>query len=314
MGTRRMSEKYNYSCLKIFEMIALFSSKNPEFSEVIKLFANEDGSLAQKSNVLLNKYMNTLDIFGIKVKKIKHTYYLQKMPFNLNLDEKDLYAVSLIKAAKSIMPSGKSKNAIEGFLNDLSKRYDTDTKDLDKAVDNTRNYDLSFYFKQFEERVAECEQYCQDEKPVEIYFTNHDGDDIRLICEPREIKYGEHIIFFRVYNNLTQRIFDIPIGSIKHVRELSGYIGDKKRCTTVLFKVKDGLAKRYKVRKRESIEQKNPDGSMVIKNSGEDFNELLVRLFKYQENCEILLPKYLRTRLEAMIDKTLKNYVPKKEI
>lgn len=308
MCARKLSEKYNYSCLKIFEMISLFAKKDAEFSEVIQLFSNKDGSLAQKSNVLLNKYLNTLDIFGVKIKKKKNKYYLQKMPFTLNLDEKDLYAVNLIKSALSIMPRGKNKEVTEQFLSDLAKRYDAETKNLDKAIDSTRNYDLSFYFMKFEKRLIECEQYCQNKKPIEIVFTNQDGEETELICEPREIKYFENLICFSVYSNLTQRIYDIPVDAIKQIKEFTGYVCKKKKCTTVVFRIKGGLAKRYKLRDWERTSGMQKDGTMLISNSGEDFNTLLIRLFKYQDCCEVLTPKYLRNKLKYVIEKTLKNY------
>ena len=87
MARRVMSEKYNDSCLRIFALIKMFVESDAPFAEVIKLFADENGNLTQKCNVTLNKYMNTLDLCGIKVKKRKNKYYLQKMPYSIHLNE-----------------------------------------------------------------------------------------------------------------------------------------------------------------------------------------------------------------------------------
>ncbi len=63
--TKGTSEKYNDSCLKIFALISLFSKGETKFEDVIKLFADENGKVAQISNVTLNKYMNTFFLSNI---------------------------------------------------------------------------------------------------------------------------------------------------------------------------------------------------------------------------------------------------------
>ena len=79
MAKRELSQKYNESCLRIFALISLFMEKDAPFKEVIKLFANNQGTISQQSNVILNKYMNTLEIFGIEVKNLKTFIICKKL-------------------------------------------------------------------------------------------------------------------------------------------------------------------------------------------------------------------------------------------
>ncbi len=75
-----------------------------------------------------------------------------------------------------------------------------------------------------------------------------------------------------------------------------------------MFKLKGDLAKRYKIRDWEKIDKIDRNGDIIISNSGEDMQTLLIRLFKYGNNCVILSPKYMQKRLAKLTEKTLKNY------
>ena len=308
MNNRKISEKYNDSCIKIFALISLFSKGTADFSEVIKLFADDDGTISQKSNVILNKYMNTLEIFGIKIRKNKNKYYLLSMPFTVSLNEDELYAVSLIKSALSILPDGKNKSNAVSFLAELEKRYDNDTKNLSKVVNSTRNFDLSFYFQKFKSQIKDCEGLCEAGKKIELCYNDNEFGIQNILCIPQEIKYKENMVCFCVYNTLSRQVIDVPMDSIRYIHQLNIDAEKSKTCTTVIFKLKGDLIKRYNLREWERSEGLDENGWMTIVNSGEDFNSLAIRLFKYDENCVVVSPKYLKNHIRKMIDKTLKNY------
>ena len=218
MTKRKLSEKYNDSCIRIFELIKLFARGEASFSEVIKLFANEKGEVSQISNVLLNKYMNTLKIYGIDVRKSKQTYVLHKMPFSVSLNEKELYIVGLIKNAMSLMPNGKNKKSLQNFISNLEEKYDYDTKMLSAMVAPSANYDLAFYFKKFEHQIEDCERYCQEGKPIEICYIDSEGNRVKMEAQPQEIKYHDKVVCLGVYNPASSFDFDIPVGSIIYIR------------------------------------------------------------------------------------------------
>ena len=308
MTKNKLSEKYNESCIKIFALISMFTEGDAVFSDVIKLFADPDGTIKQKSNVLLNKYLNTLELFGIKVEKNKGKYHLLKMPFSINLSEEELYAVALLKSSLSYLSKGESKDNLEKFLEELEKRYDYDTKQLNQIISTTRNHDLSFYFLKFEKQISNCEKYCKEGNKLEISYLDSDNNEANLICVPLEIKYFDKYVCFSVFNNLTRQIYDIPIDKIRNIHLLRVDANGSKTCTSVIFRLKGDLVKSYKLREWEKSSGIDSDGCLVIENSGEDFDTLTTRLFKYHENCEVLAPKYLKTRLIKMINNTLKNY------
>lgn len=303
----KISEKYNDSCLKIFALLLMLSKGDAEYSEVIKLFPNSDGKITQKSNVTLNKYMNTIKIFGVEVQKSKNKYTLLKMPFSIQFNEKDLYAINIIQASLNLLPKGKNKNNIEKILSNLQNRYDIKTKQLNAVIEANKNYDLSLYCKKYENQIAEYEQYCQDSSKIELIYA-HNGENLKIICIPQEIKYLDKIVCLSVYSSLHRQIYDIPVENIIKIKKLAEHTLVKKICTTVVFKLKGSLADRYKLREWEQAEGKDENGYLTIVNSGEDFNTLASRLLRYDDKCEVISPESFREKMISIIDETIKNY------
>lgn len=78
--------------------------------------------------------------------------------------------------------------------------------------------------------------------------------------------------------------------------------------SSVTFRLKDRLAKGYRLRDDEKLLQTKSDGSIIILNQKEDRVLLLKRLMRYGENCEVISPKTLREEMKQMIETTLSNY------
>lgn len=309
MSNGKLSQKFNDATLKIFKLIEVLSHGEVPFSDVITLFPDSEGNVSQISNVILNKYLNTLKIYGIKVKKIKNKYRLIKRPFSISLDDQEIYTVSLIKSALSFLSDGKIKDALQEFVDELENYYDFDTQRLSTIVATTRNYDLSFYFMKFKEQIAKCEKCCHDGNNIEIYYIDSDNKPANMIAVPQEVKYFDKTVCLNVYNAYTQQNFDIPIDTIKNMRRLLTSAEEPKKIyTTVVFKLKGDLVKRYKLREWEKVYSKEENGDILISNKGEDIQSLAIRLFKYNENCVVISPKYLSDRISKMVNKTLRNY------
>ena len=303
----RISKKYNDACLKIFALLNLLADGDADFSDVIKIFADANGEITSNSNVLLNKYLNTIKIFGVDVEKVKNKYILKHMPFSLSLNETDLQGVALIGAAVNFLPDGKNKNNIIKLLRDLENLYDNETRKLKAVISSNKNYDLSFYFKKFETQIAECENYLQNSCKLEILYVHNDRDDC-IMCIPKEIKYHDTVVSYSVYNTLSRQVVDIPMGSIKNIRKVSEGINVSQSCTTVIFKLKEDLAVRYKLRDWEHSTGKDENGWLVVVNSGEDFDMLCSRLLRYDDKCVIVSPDYLKNKMTKIIDDMLSNY------
>lgn len=303
----KLSEKYNDSVLKMFRLLKLLSNGEVPFADVINIFADEVDGVKSNSHVVLNKYLNTLRIFGIVVKKKKNIYYLINTPFSMEFDEDDLKSILLLKSSMELLPEGKSKESFNKFINDLEIRFSKNTKHLLHTITSEANFDLSFYFSKFKEQINECEKLCQEKQKLELVYIS-DDEEITIICSPKEVKYQNKKVCFSVYNQLSRQIFDIPIDNIKCIRQLPTISSTPEISMTVVYKLKGRLAQSYKMREWEYSKGYDDKGNLTIVNTNEDFDVLVARLMKYADNCVIISPRFLKERMISLINKTLENY------
>lgn len=303
----KLSEKYNDSVLKIFQLLKLLSHDEVPFSDVINIFADDADGVKANSHVVLNKYLNTLKIFGLKVKKKKNTYYLINTPFSMEFDADELKSIMLLKSASDLLPEGKNRDAFKKFINDLEIRYSEKTKNLLYSITSDADFDLSFYFSKFKDQINECERLCQEKQKLELSYLS-DNEENTIICSPKEVKYQNRKVCFSVYNQLSRQIFDIPIDNIKCIRQLPTISSTPEISMTVVYKLKGTLAKSYKMKEWEYSKGFDDKGCLTIINTNEDFDLLLARLMKYAENCVIVSPRFLKERMLSIINKALENY------
>lgn len=279
-----------------------------EFKKVIDHFSDGEYDGTSNTHVTLNKYLNAMKIFGIKVKKINGKYHMFSSLYKIKFDLNDLKSIELLKEACDVLPSGKNKANCEQFIHDLAVRYDDAAQSLKQITDNTKNLHLSFYHSEMVEQVKLCEKYCQDKLKLEIIFTNDKGEEINLLCSPLEQIYQKRKICLKVLGNNGSRIYEIPIENIKSIKQLPVSISAQSIPTTVVYRIKNRLARNYKLRDWERLDKIEADGSHVIVNKNEDLNLLVKRLMRYGTECEVCSPKFLKEEMVERINKTLEKY------
>lgn len=279
-----------------------------EFTDVIDLFSDGNYDGTSNTHVTLNKYLNAMKIFGIKVKKIQNKYHMFSSLYKLKFNLDDMKSIHLLKEAVEILPEGKTKNNFTEFLRKLEVRYDESAQSLEQIADNTTNLHLSFYHSEMVEQVRQCQKFCHDKLKLEIIFTSEKGEELNLICSPLEQTYVKRKICLKVLGNSGSRVYEIPIENIRSIKQLPIAVSSVSIPTTVVYKVKNRLAKNYKLRDWERLDKIEADGSHVIVNKNEDLGQLIERLMRYGRECEICSPKFLKEEMVERINKTLENY------
>lgn len=279
-----------------------------EFKKVIDHFSNGQYDGTSNTHVTLNKYLNAMKIFGIKVKKINKKYHMLSSIYKIKFNSNDIKSINLLKEAADVLPEGKNKSCFESFIKSLEMRYDESAQSLEQVTNTTKNLYLDFYHSEMVQQVKQCEKYCQDKQKLEIIFTNDKEEEINLLCSPLETTYQKRKICLKVLGNNGSRIYEIPIENIKSIKQLPVASSAQSIPTTVVYRIKNRLARNYKLRDWERLDKIESDGSHVIVNKNEDLNIILQRLMRYGRECEILSPKFLKEEMIERINKTLENY------
>lgn len=301
--------KYNEACIKIFEFISMLYDGDVEFTKVIEHFSDGKYDGTSNTHVTLNKYLNTLKIFGIKVKKIKSKYKMFSSPYKLPLEMDDIKSIKLLKNAAEYLPDGKCKNDFQSFIHALELRFDENAFNVLQMLDMNPELSPDFANKKFDEQIKKCEKYCLDKQKLEISYINPNGEVVNVLCIPLEQVYEKRRVWLKAMGNNGHRVYEIPIDSIISVHQLP-VISQKQypHSATIVYRIKGRLAKNYKIRTTERIDRLEADGSKIVVNKDEDLDILLRRLMRYGTQCEIVSPKFFREEMVELINKTLSNY------
>ena len=218
-----------------------------EFSDVINLLSDGNYDGTSNTHVMLNKYLNALKIFGLKVKKIKKKYKMYSSLVKLNLDPNDLRSISILKKAGEILPEGTSKKNLNLFLENMELMMSDSARYFQENTENILNYDFQFYNSNMLEQIKLCEKYCQDKRKLEIVYTNENGENINLLCSPVETAYVKCKTYLRAIGNNGSRVYEIPIENIKSIIQLPSASNPMSLPTTVVYRIKNRL--RYAARR-----------------------------------------------------------------
>ena len=298
--------KLNDGCIKIFKLLMLLYEDKADYNNVIEIF--KDDLNEQSTNniqVVLNKYINTLKVFGIKIKKEKNKYSLQSSLYSIGYNIDDLKAISILLNSVKDFPDSQITDEINEFVNSLTLRMNNEDKNKLNKIN--KNYDFSFYYSDLREQIKQCEQICKDKFIINILYLKN-NQETRCKCIPKEVLYDVKNAYLRVYDSVSNTHIDIPISNILQISKLPQIANSNQLTTTVVYKLKNRLAKTYKLKENEYSDGYDKNGNLIVINKNEPFDTLLKRLMRYTYNCEIISPKYLRDEMINLINETLNNY------
>lgn len=304
----RTSKKTGDACIRVLETLKFLHKNNASVQDIINHFENIDPNNRIYTNEVILKYINTLKVFGFRFIKQKDKYVLLNSPDQFNFDKDDLKSLYLLENFAKLLPEEKLKEEINIFLQKLEKRFDDNTRLLSHSITKPDFINFKFDYAKYQKQIKEYEKYCIDGQKIKVVYKNKSETQTASMVEPNEIKYLGNGVFLSVYNPVSAQIQDINFNSIISVEQLPLKANSKNMLASVTYKLKDNLAKAYKLREGEKLLQINPDSSVIILNQQEDQNLLLKRLMRYGENCEVISPKKLREEMKQLIKATLKNY------
>lgn len=280
--------KRNISGMQVIKTLQLLLEDNYTMNELTeKLNKNEREPIF--NNSVVSKYINTCRYLGIDIPKIHNKYFVAKLPFGLDLTGRELELLEMLQKTSAQKLTNKPNKLFDKFLDRLNKysnkdivRVERKTAELtyelfDKAVQQKRRIVLMFRAK----ALLEC-------IPVAI------------------VDYKGKPCFQVIHKNKKRHISIERISGI----ELLGrkFNAEEHSEQEVVFRLTGDLTQRYTLREHEQLLMHKPSEYKEIANIGEDKNELLLRLLRYDKNCEIIKPQSYRDEMKAILNDILANY------
>lgn len=304
----KMSKKIGDASVRVLETLKFLSKNNASIQDIIKYFEKIDSNNRIYTNEVISKYLNTLKVFGFRLIKSKDKYILLDSPYQFNLNESDLKVIYLIEKYASFFPEEKIKAEIHTFLQELEKHFSNNTRLIANSLKKP-HFEISGPAFVKSSKIKEYEKYCLDGQRLKVTYKKIGNRENSIIVEPNEIKYVEDKAYFNIYNPLLAQFQDIEFNDIIKIEQLPSKSNPNNMLSSVTFELKDRLAKAYKLHEGEKAIQKKENGNIVVLNQTEDRTLLLKRLMRYGENCEIILPKSLRSEMKELVRSTINNYV-----
>lgn len=283
------------SSLRVLELLKALAQQPLSTSDLLRIIEEKDEKLFRKE--IVNKYLNTLKLLGLKIKKIDRKYTLLTNIEKIDLSKTDLSLLKFIeKYTQKINSPIFSKN-ISDILNILELSFSKNTKNL---IENNEihTYRLSKKTNIKSEDLSIFEKYCKDTQKLDIIY-KPDGKSQKEFYKVAPVKIlhkkGNAVLVAYDVANSTYKEFLIKfISEVKQTPQKSS----NDYPSTVTFRLKNRLAKSYVLKNGEKLLDVE-DNSIIIANQKEDRNLLIRRLSRYFDQCEILYPKECR---EMMLD------------
>ncbi|MBD5402872.1 hypothetical protein HDR58_08770 [bacterium] len=303
---KKSNTKLNDGCLKIFELLNLLYEDKADYHKVISIFKDDVNEQSTNNvQVILNKYINTLKVFGIKVEKENNKFKLKSSLYSMPFSTNDLKSISILQKSIKDFPDNDISEILENFIETLMLRMDN--HDKNKLNNLTQNYDFSFYYSNLREQIDHCIQICKENFIIEVLYLKN-NNEIKIKCTPKEVLYDLKTAYLQVYDIQKKENIDIPIANIRSIARQPQIANPTELTTTVVYILKNRLAKTYKVKENEYAQGYDSNGYLTIINKNEPFDKLLSRLMRYNYNCEIISPKPLRDKMINLINETLAQY------
>lgn len=304
---KKDNQKLNDGCIKIFKLLELLYQDKADYQSVIEIFIDDlkEDQTTNNIQVVLNKYINTLKVFGLNIVKENNKFILKNGLYSIPFTQDDLKTIGILTKLSQNFPDKNISQNIQNLLQELDFRMNENDKNKLKNI--SKNYNFSFYYSDLEEKINYCEQICKENFVIIIIYLKG-GKEEKCKCYPKEIFYEPNKAFLNVYDPISHENINIQIDNILTIAKQPQIANSTELATTVVYKLKNRLAKTYKIKENEYSNGLDSEENLVIINKNEPFDLLLKRLMRYSFNCEIISPKHLRDKMIEQINKTLENY------
>lgn len=282
------SAKRNEASLNVLKTLLTLLEDSYSMKDLVdKLNSAEKDVVFNNSTV--SKYIQTCRFCGIKILKISNKYFVASLPFGMNLTFKDLDLLDLLQKTASKRMSEKVQVEFNNLIAKLTRFSNKQISQADKINSKMNHHN-------FENAIKESLK-------IEINFK----DGRFLECIPVKIVENSGKIYFEIIDDDDKDKL-ISADRIVSLRESKNRFSRKFSDTTVLFRLKGNLAKRYSLRENERLEINSEPDSIVVANKGENKEILFSRLLRYDTCCEIISPKSYREEMKQILKNMLANY------
>lgn len=300
-------QKINNGCINIFRFLQLLYDDEAYYDDVVSIYKDDINEKSENNlQVVLNKVINAMKIFGIKVEKVKNKYELKNSLYTANYDVDDLKSISILIKAVENYPNKTIKKQADKILKLFTLRMSSDC--LMKLNQLSTNYNFNFFYKPFKQQIEDCQELCKTELLFNIKYL-YKGKEVQRQGIAKDVTFTAKTAYLQMYDTDNNLNFEIPIPNILDIKQQNSKNRKMIAPLHTTFYLKGRLAKTYKLKENEQLQEKEcTEDKISILSKTEPLDVLLPRLMRYQDNCVVKGPQYVREEMLKMINDTLEQY------
>ena len=293
MDKRHKDKKIAETSMRVLDLLKNLCKNPLDSEEIIQEIEETSEKIYRKE--IVTKYLNTLKLLGLKIKKINNKYTLENTLEKIDFSKEELSLIKFLEKYSKDMNNESLYKNISESLQIIEKSFSKDTLALikennikiykPKKLNPTNDIDLKIY-----------EKYCKEDLKIEIVYKDlSDDTEKKYKVTPLKIKYKKDNPLLVCYDYKENVYREFLIKNItKSVQ--TPQKNTKDYPSSVTFKLKGKLAKNYVLKNDEKVIEQDKD-YIIVSNTKEDRNILLRRLIRYYDKCEILYPKEFRNSM-----------------
>lgn len=309
--------KISSTAYRVLRLMILLNVKLYNIDELNNIFSADPNIARLFSKEVMLKYINTIKLAGYKIVKLKSSknyyYSLIKAPVKIKLTSEHIKTLAFLENYVSGLYQSRLQTEFTSILNKLM-RYSSDEqlKELNKErkIYSNNSSHQNLKYKKYEDLIKKIEQFCIEAQKVQIrYKLPYEINAMQVVLEPLSIKYNANDVWICGYNTIIGEKQLVHLEYIQDIKQLPIKSNGNCVLSPVIFKLKGRLAKGYRPYEGETITQEDKENDFIkILAYVDDKNQLVQRLLKYGDLCEILYPKSVRDKIMKSIKNTLNNY------
>ena len=291
---------------RALKILKTLMDKELTVDEILESFPTDDELEPVYSKEAVYKYLNTFKSMGIEIKKENGKYSADKIFNNISLSQENIMILNFLE---NYIKSAQQEITYNKFLKIKDIIYKNNINLIENIIN--LNYEQIFKnntkYKACAETISKLEEYCLSKQQLNIEYNIDNTEILNYIIVAENIFYEKGILKLKAYCVKTFEYRDFHIEHIKYIDVLPKKNNSNFYLKTAIFKLTDALAINYKLKEGETIKEQK-DNYIIVMNNYQNYDDLLKRLLRYSDKCEVLYPLILREDMACMIKKTLDLY------
>lgn len=298
---------FNISAYRVLYILLLLVQHRSLSLSLLNQFFMENPLISRAYNSeTITKYINTLRKLDCRIPKAGNannfSYELLKHPFPLVLTDAEVKAAQQLLYLLASQPDEELHIRYYQFLQTVAWAISDEAQET--MLFDIEQLFLSPSLQKKRQLLAFYKKLCREALVLEINYHRDENDIARFILEPNRVLMDGRGIFLLGVNTLNYQMVKLNLEKIVSCKQLPFKSQNRLKEITVVFELKNRMARTYRLYPGETIVMQSPE-ALQVKIKTDDDSSLIRRLAKYGDQCEIIAPQSMREQMVRLIDSYL---------